>query len=63
MTIIDQLRSIIKDGDVSQYQIAKDTGVSAPVLSRFVRGKRCISFETAATICAYLKLTITKTSS
>jgi plasmid maintenance system antidote protein VapI len=56
MTIIDQLRKAIETSDESVYAIAKATGVPQSVLSRFVRGERGITFETAAKLAAYLKL-------
>ncbi len=56
MTIIDQLRNVIRDSGESEYRIAQATGVSASVLSRFVNGKRGITLEVAAKICEYLNL-------
>jgi plasmid maintenance system antidote protein VapI len=35
---------------------AKGSGVSQSIVNRFVSGERGISFETAAKLCAYLKL-------
>jgi transcriptional regulator with XRE-family HTH domain len=55
-TIIDQLqRAILKSGE-TEYAIAKGSGVSQSVLSRFVSGERGISLETASKLCEYLKL-------
>ena len=40
----------------TEYAIAKRSGVSQSVVNRFVHGERGISLETAAKLCAYLKL-------
>jgi transcriptional regulator with XRE-family HTH domain len=55
-TIVDQLRRAIADSGQTEYAIAKGSGVSQSVLSRFVRGERSIGMETAAKLCQYLKL-------
>lgn len=54
--LIEQLRKAIAKGDQSQYAISKATGISQPMLNRFVNGERSISLETAARLCDYLKL-------
>lgn len=56
MTIIDQLRRAIAKSGKSQVEIARATGISRPMLNRFVRGERSISLESAAALCRYLKL-------
>jgi len=38
----------------SSYAIAAVTGVSQPVLSRFLSGKRSITLETAEKLCRFL---------
>ncbi len=54
--IIAELRKAIVESETSQYRIAKETGISPPVLSRFVRGERDISLRTAEIICNFLDL-------
>jgi transcriptional regulator with XRE-family HTH domain len=54
--IIDELREAMIKSKLTQYRIAKDTGVRQPVLSRFLTGQRGVSFTTAARLCEYLKL-------
>ena len=46
--------------DLSQYQIAKESGVSAGIISRFVHGQRFISLETAEKLCTALGLELTE---
>ena len=38
-TLSDQLRQIIEDGNLSRYEIAKQSGVDASQLHRFVKRK------------------------
>ncbi|MGE0536258.1 MAG: helix-turn-helix domain-containing protein [Pirellulales bacterium] len=54
--LIEQLRKAIAKGGQSQYAIAKATGISQPMLNRFVNGERSISLETASRLCDHLKL-------
>lgn len=44
----------------TEYAIAKGSGVSQSIVNRFARGQRGISLETAAKICAYLKLDLVR---
>jgi transcriptional regulator with XRE-family HTH domain len=55
-SIVDQLRQSITQSGESEYAIAKGSGVSQSVLNRFMNGERSIGLETAAKLCAYLKL-------
>jgi plasmid maintenance system antidote protein VapI len=55
-TIVDQLRKAIADSGETEYAIAKGSGVSQSVVNRFGHGQRSISIDTAAKLCAYLKL-------
>jgi plasmid maintenance system antidote protein VapI len=50
------LRKAIVDSGLSQYRIAKESGVPQPVLNRFVNGERDITVGTAGRLCSYLKL-------
>lgn len=56
LDIIEQLRRAIRESGESQLSIAQGTGIDQPNLNKFVAGKRSISLESAAAICAYLKL-------
>ena len=59
-SLTDQLRKAILDSGVTQYRIAKDTGVPQPVLCRFVSGERGITLETAGRLCGYLRLRLAR---
>ena len=59
-SIVDQLRKAIKDSGLSQYRIAKDTGVPQPVVNRFMLGRRSVTLETAAKLCKYLRLRLAR---
>ena len=54
--IIDELLKAIANSGVTEYRVAKDSGVPQPVLNRFLRGERGISLQTAAKLCKYLNL-------
>jgi plasmid maintenance system antidote protein VapI len=62
--ITEQLRRAIlrelRKSDMTKYMLAKDTGVNWSVIDRFVSGERGISLETAAKLCEYLKLDLTR---
>jgi plasmid maintenance system antidote protein VapI len=58
--IVDQLRQAIERSGETQYAIAKGAAVDQSVLNRFVNGERGISFETAAKLCEYLGLVLSK---
>jgi len=44
----------------SRYAIAKETGISDSVLSRFVGGDRSLTLETATKLCRYFKFELMK---
>ncbi len=50
----DVLRRAIRDSGLTHYRLAKDSGVSATILDRFMSGERGISFVTAAKIAGAL---------
>jgi len=52
----DQLRDIIKSGPLSRYRIAKDSGVDASQLLRFVRGDGRLTNDSLDKIGEVLKL-------
>jgi len=51
-----QIRLAIKRSGLTIYQLAKDSGVSQPVLSRFINGKRGITLATASRLTETLGL-------
>ncbi|MCA9120999.1 MAG: helix-turn-helix transcriptional regulator [Planctomycetaceae bacterium] len=55
-TLAEQIRQAIIDSGITQYRIAKDTGISQPLLTRFVNGDRGISLDTADKLIEYLGL-------
>ncbi len=57
--IEEQLRQAILGAGVSRYAMAKKTGVSEGILSRFVRGERTLRLDTAARLAAALGLRLT----
>ncbi len=55
-SLSDQLRGIIKAGPLSRYRIAKDSGVDASQLLRFVRGDGRLTNDSLDKIGDVLKL-------
>ena len=55
-TLAEQIRQAMIDSEKTQYRIAKDTGISQPLITRFVNGDRGISLETADKLIKYLGL-------
>jgi transcriptional regulator with XRE-family HTH domain len=51
-----QLRDAIADSGRSLNQLSRDAGVSDSQLSRFMRGERTLTLETAAALCRALGL-------
>ena len=56
----EQLRDQIQSCGKTRYQIAKDTGLSQPLLSRFVNRECGLSIESTDVLCAYLGLKLAK---
>jgi transcriptional regulator with XRE-family HTH domain len=54
-----QMRDVIQRDGRSLNQLAKDSGVDAGRLSRFLRGERDINFGAAARLCDVLGITFT----
>jgi DNA-binding phage protein len=52
----DQLRDAIRASGMSIYRVAKASGISWPVVGRFMSGERDLRFETAGKIAAALGL-------
>lgn len=55
-TLAETIRKKIQVSELSQYKIAKESGVDSGTLSRFVSGERSISIETADKLCRVLGL-------
>ncbi len=55
-TLSDQLRYLIETGPLSRYRIAKDSGVDASQLLRFVRGEGRLTNDSLDKIGEVLKL-------
>jgi len=62
MTLSDDLRGAITGSGKTVYAVAKESGVSHPVLGRFLRGERGINIETADKLAKYFKLRLTPDS-
>ena len=54
-TLSEQLRRTIKDSG-TMYQVAKEAGLSFPVVSRFCHGERDIRLGTSDKLAEYLGL-------
>jgi plasmid maintenance system antidote protein VapI len=57
-TLSEQLRAAIVASGLSHYRLAKETGVSPPIITRFANGTRSISLETADRIVAYFQMNL-----
>lgn len=55
-TLTQALKQAIEASGQSHLQIAKGSGVSQAVLSRFVSGERSITLQTADKVASYLGL-------
>ena len=56
--LADQVRAAIAASDLSQYEIAKRSGVDEASLSRFMNGKGSLSFASLEKIAPVLRLQI-----
>jgi len=54
-TLADQVREILRDSKVSQHQIARETGIKQPGLSKFMNGGS-LKIETLDTLLQYLHI-------
>lgn len=57
-TISEALKRAIRDSGKSVYQLAKESGVSHPVLFRFLSGERDIRLATADKLAAALEIEV-----
>lgn len=59
-TLADQLRAAMVGSGLSHYRISKDTGISQPVITRFINGDRDLKLETAGKLAAYFSMRLTE---
>ncbi|MHC4405913.1 MAG: helix-turn-helix domain-containing protein [Planctomycetota bacterium] len=57
------LKAAISESGLTQYKIARDTGVLATAIGRFMRGESSIRLDKADEIAAYLGLRLVRDSS
>lgn len=57
-TVSEVVRRAIEESGVSRYELAKRSGVSQSVLSRFVAGDRSINLETLDRLAEVLGIEI-----
>ena len=55
-TFADVIRRAVEDSGRTPYAIALESGVSQPVLSRFLRSERGLNLDTAEKLCRALGL-------
>ncbi len=53
-----QLQAALKACPKTVYAIAQESGVSAPIIQRFLAGERGITLDTAGKLAAYLRLSL-----
>ncbi len=59
-TMTDVLKAAIEESGLTQYRIAKDTGIPATSLMRFMRGETSLRLDKADVLAEYLGLELTK---
>ncbi len=52
----DEIRAAVENCGKTRYRIAKETGIAAAVLCRFVQGQVGLSMDTLDTLAEYLGL-------
>ena len=57
--ISDQIRERIKASEKSFREVAKETGIPHPTISRFMRGERGLSMEAIDKLCVYFRISLT----
>jgi len=56
LSLADTIKQAILATGKSVNSVASQSGVSQPILHRFLTGQRGITLDTAERVCAYLKL-------
>ena len=59
-TMTDVLKAAIEESGLTQYRIAKDTGIPATSLMRFMRGETSLRLDKADVLAEYLGFELTK---
>ena len=59
-TMTDVLKAAIEESGLTQYRIAKDTGIPATSLMRFMRGDTSLRLDKADVLAEYLGLELTQ---
>lgn len=54
----DVLKAAIEESGLTQYRIAKDTGIPATSIMRFLRGETSLRLDKADVLAEYLGLTL-----
>lgn len=52
------IRNAIEASGRTFYDLARETSVDASQISRFYRGERTVTLETASTLCKALRMTL-----
>lgn len=55
-TLSDKLREVIRDSGMSQEEIANAIGISAGILSRFMRAERSMNLATVEKLAKFFQL-------
>jgi transcriptional regulator with XRE-family HTH domain len=55
-TLTDLIRQAIQESGLSLNELARQSGVSAPQLSRFLRGERTITLDAADKLVQFLQI-------
>ena len=56
LSLADTIKQAIHATGKSVNSVASQSGVSQPILHRFLTGQRGITLDTAERVCSYLKL-------
>ena len=56
MRLLEHLRDMIRQGEITERSLGKITGISQPHLHNVLKGKRLLSTEKADRILSYLRL-------
>ena len=56
------LKAAIRQSGLTQYRIAKDTGIPATSIMRFMRGETSLRLDKADALAEYMGLKLVKTS-
>lgn len=57
-TLTEMLRRVIADSGETLSQLARETGVTQPQLSRFMKGERSLTLESASKLFDYFGLRV-----